>query len=61
MEEKKRGAATGGPGFVVLKEVGDGRWRLVGEADRQPGRIARAARTEAIRDVTEGKAKDGEV
>ncbi len=61
MTETKRRALAGRPGYVVLREVGQGEWRLVGEADRQPGRTARAARAQAILDATGGKAKDGEV
>ena len=49
------------PGYVVFRKVGESRWQLVGEADRQPGRTARAARAQAILDATGGKAKDGEV
>jgi hypothetical protein len=49
------------PGFVVLRQVGDGRWKLLGEFDRKPGMSARAARSQAIRDATDGKAKAGEV
>jgi hypothetical protein len=52
---------TGKPGYVVLHEVRPGQWRLVGEADRQPGRTARAARAQAILDATEGNAKEGEI
>ena len=61
MTERKRHAPAGRPGYVVLQEVGQGQWRLVGEADRQPGRTARAARAQAILDATGGKAKAGEV
>jgi hypothetical protein len=61
MTETKGRAATGRPGYVVLQEVGEGRWRMVGEADRPPGRTARAARTQAIMEATGGKAKRGEV
>jgi hypothetical protein len=61
MAETEGRAKSGGPGFVVLQEVGDGQWRMVGEAERKPGRTARAARTEAILAATGGKAKDGEV
>ena len=49
------------PGFVVLHDAGDGRWRVVGEADRQPGLAADAARAQAVRDVTGGEPGDGEV
>jgi hypothetical protein len=56
-------AATGTrrPGYVVLQEVSEGTWRLVGEADRQPGRTARAARAQAIQDATGGRARPGDV
>ncbi len=50
-----------GPSYVVLREVGEGRWELVGEARRRPGLAARAARAQAIRDATGGTAKEGEV
>ena len=49
------------PGYVVLRDVGGGNWELVGEADRRPGHTARAARAQAIREATGGKAKPGEV
>lgn len=48
-------------GYYVFRRLRDGDWRLVGEADRQPGRTARAARAQAIRDATGGQVKDGEV
>jgi hypothetical protein len=49
------------PGFVVLRQVGEGRWELLGEFERKPGMTARAARSQAIQDATEGRAKAGEV
>jgi hypothetical protein len=49
-----------GPGFVVLKLVGGDRWRLLGEVPRRRGLPARAARSQAILDATDGKAKPGE-
>jgi hypothetical protein len=49
------------PGFVVLREVGDDRWELLGEFERKPGMTARAARSQAIMDATDGRAKAGEV
>lgn len=61
MTQEKRRATAGRPGFVVLQEVGSGQWRMVGEAERKPGRTARAARAQAIHDATGGRAKDGEV
>jgi hypothetical protein len=49
------------PGFVVLRELGDGKWELLGEVPRSRGLPARAARSRAILDATGGKAKAGEV
>ena len=49
------------PGRVVLRETSPGRWELIGEAARQPGLTARAARTAAVMDATKGKAKPGQV
>ena len=48
------------PGFVILREVGDGRYELVGEARRRPGLPARKARAQAVVDATDGKAARGE-
>jgi hypothetical protein len=47
------------PAFVVLKKVG-AKWELLGEFPRRRGLTARAARTQAILDATDGKAKAGE-
>jgi len=49
------------PGFVVLREVRAGVWRLIGEARRAPGATARVARLEAIRSVIGREPKSGEV
>ena len=49
------------PSYVVLRQVGDGDWQLVGEARRRPGLTARAARARAIHDATGGKATLDEV
>jgi hypothetical protein len=49
------------PGFVVLREVADGEWRLLGEVTRKRGLPARTARTQAILDATNGAAHNGEV
>ena len=49
-----------GPGFVILRGVGNGRWRVVGEADRRPGLSAEAARAQAVRDATGSPAGAGE-
>lgn len=50
----------GRPGFVVLREADDGRWVYLGEVPRRRGLPARAARTQAILDATDGTAKAGE-
>jgi hypothetical protein len=52
---------SAGPGFVVLQQVGEGRWKLLGEFERKRGMTARAARSRAILDATNGRAKAGEV
>jgi hypothetical protein len=49
------------PGFVVLRQVGEDRWGMLGEVPRRRGLPARAARSQAIMDATGGKAKAGEV
>jgi hypothetical protein len=49
------------PAFVVLRQVGEGRWKLLGEFERKAGLSARAARSQAIAEATSGKAKAGEV
>ena len=49
------------PSYVVLREVGEGNWQLVGEVQRRPGLAARAARAQAIQDATGGKATADEV
>jgi hypothetical protein len=45
------------PGFVVLRELADGKWELLGEVPRRRGLPARAARSRAILDATGGEAK----
>lgn len=52
--------APSGPAFVVLRRVSGGRWELLGEVARRRGLTARAARTQAILELTGGKAKAGE-
>lgn len=46
---------------MVLRQVAEGEWRLLGEVTRKRGLPARAARTQAILDATNGAAHDGEV
>ena len=48
-------------GFVVLRRAKDGRWEELGEVARRNGLPGRAARSQAIADATDGKAKPGEV
>jgi hypothetical protein len=57
MREAKQAA----PGFVVLRYVGDDNWQLLGEVQRKRGLPARAARSQAILDATDGAARPGEV
>jgi hypothetical protein len=45
----------------VLRDLGGGRWELLGEVPRRRGLPARAARSRAILDATGGKAKAGDV
>jgi hypothetical protein len=59
MSEAKQRPST--PGFVVLRQVAEGRWELLGEVERTRGLTARAARSKAIVDATEGSARAGEV
>lgn len=49
------------PGFVVLRHVEDDRWQMVGEVQRRRGLAARAARSQAVLDATDGAARPGEV
>jgi len=49
-----------GPSFVVLQQMPDGQWKMLGEVARKAGLPARAARTQAILDATNGSAKAGE-
>lgn len=48
------------PSFVVLRQMPSGKWQLLSEVPRKRGISARAARTQAILDATDGKAKLGE-
>lgn len=56
-------AGTGGasaPTFVVLRRERDGRWTILGEVPRRRGLPARAARSAAILEATNGEAHAGE-
>jgi len=57
-------AGTGGasaPTFVVLRREPDGRWAVLGEVPRRRGLPARAARSAAILEATNGEAQAGGV
>lgn len=55
------GGTRSAPGFVVLRRVeGDG-WQMLGEVQRRRGLPARAARSQAVLDATDGAARRGEV
>ncbi len=56
--QAKRASA---PSFVVLRQLPNGQWSLLGEVPRKRGLTARAARSQAILDATKGAAKAGEV
>jgi hypothetical protein len=49
------------PGFVVLRYVEGTGWQMLGEVQRRRGLPARAARSQAVVDATEGAARPGEV
>lgn len=49
------------PSYVVLRQVGEDHWQLVGEVRRRPGLTARAARAQAIQEATSGKATADEL
>lgn len=52
---------TSAPGFIVLHQLQDGKWQMLGQVPRKRGLTARAARSQAILDATKGAAKAGEV
>ena len=49
-----------GPTFVVLRREPDGRWTVLGEVARRRGLPARAARSAAILEATNGEAQAGD-
>jgi len=57
MGEKTQAA----PGFVVLRHVEDHGWQMLGEVPRRRGLPARAARSQAVLDATDGAVRPGEV
>jgi hypothetical protein len=48
-------------GYVVLQQVGNDEWRMIGEVDRRPGLPARKSRAQAVRDVVGREVKEVEV
>ncbi|HTP07829.1 MAG TPA: hypothetical protein VMP08_06245 [Anaerolineae bacterium] len=56
-----KGKQASAPGFVVLHQMPNGHWQMLGEIPRKRGLTARAARSQAILDITQGAAKAGEV
>ena len=56
-----RGKQVSAPGFVVLHQMPNGQWKMLGEVPRKRGLTVRAARSQAILDATKGAAKAGEV
>jgi hypothetical protein len=47
--------------YVVLQQLRDADWRVMGEVKRRPGLPARRSRAQAIRDVLGREPLDGEV
>jgi hypothetical protein len=47
--------------YVVLQQLPDTDWRVIGEVKRRPGLPARRSRAQAIRDVLGREPQDGEV
>jgi hypothetical protein len=47
------------PGYVVVEEVGEDHWRLIGDADRAPGAPAAKARALAIQEAAGGQVEPG--
>jgi hypothetical protein len=58
---KRKTSTSTPPGYVVLRQVEEGQWEMVGEARRRPGLTARAARAQAIRDAVGGEVDPGDV
>ena len=48
-------------GYVVLQQLGDDEWRMLGDVDRRPGLPARRSRAQAVRDVLGREPTDDEV
>ena len=48
-------------GYVVMQQLGDDEWRMLGDVDRRPGLPARRSRAQAVRDVLGREPTDDEV
>jgi hypothetical protein len=48
-------------GYVVLQQLSETDWRVLGEIARRPGMAARKGRAQAVRDVLGREPADGEV
>jgi hypothetical protein len=48
------------PGFVVLRQLDEDTWQMIGEVPRRPGLSARKARAQAVADATGGEAVAGD-
>ena len=59
MNSKSKQASA--PGFVILRQMPDGQWQMLGEVPRKRGLTARAACSQALLDATKGAARAGEV
>ena len=49
------------PGYIVLKQIDEDRWRVIGDVDRKPGTPSARARAQAIEESTGGKVKPDDV
>ena len=56
-----KGEQASAPAFVILRQMPNGQWQMLGEVPRKRGLSARAARSQAILDATKGAAKAGQV
>ena len=49
------------PSYVVLRQIRQGQFELVGEVERRPGRPAKVSRGDAVLDAAGREPADGEV
>ena len=48
------------PAYIVLREIAEDTWQVVGEVQRRPGLPARRGRAKAVEDVLGRSPADGE-